>query len=249
MRKMIALLLVLMLVVAGMPVANAFELPPLPSPDNGGSGGSDGSGPVVGSGQQKEFAIPTGPAEETFGTWETDSWLETTVPVEEGPAEYADEGVQGEAEADSPAPKPESPEVPVYSGEKSAGRSEDSNGSELSEAMAMMKALMIVVIALVLILALLVAGFVVLYAKGILVLRKQSQEPIRTVTYVTKREEPVQTVRSEPGTIPTERPATQILTGMNPEMPKEADLPPIGQTVILRKSCEQVTDTQMTRKE
>ena len=248
MRKMIALLLVLMLVVSFMTVSVA-AFADVPGPDNGGSGGSDSSGPVVGTGQQKEFAIPTGPAEETFGTWETDSWLETTVPVEEGPAEYADEGVQGEAEADSPAPKPESPEVPVYSGEKSAGRSENSNGSELSEAMAMMKVLMIVVIALVLILALLVAGFVVLYAKGILVLRKQSQEPIRTVTYVTKREEPVQTVRSEPGTIPTERPATQIHTGMNPEMPKEADLPPIGQTVILRKSCEQVTDTQMTRKE
>ena len=90
MRKMIALLLVLMLAVSFMTVAAAgFVNVPPPTQNGGDDNNNDGSGgnsgPVVGPGQQKEFDAPTGAAEETAASTEetADPAEVTTIPSEE----------------------------------------------------------------------------------------------------------------------------------------------------------------------
>ena len=80
MRKMIALLLVLMLAVSFMTVAAAgFQNIPDPNEKN------EDSGPAQENALQKEFAAPTGAAEETAATTEetTAPTEETTIPSEE----------------------------------------------------------------------------------------------------------------------------------------------------------------------
>ena len=91
MRRLVALLLVLMLAVSFMTVsvaANDFDMPD-PNQGNGDNGGNNNdnggsSGPVVGTGDKKDFTEPpvveeetTVPTEETVPTTEA-----TTVPTE-----------------------------------------------------------------------------------------------------------------------------------------------------------------------
>ena len=95
MRRLVALLLVLMLAVSFMTVsaaANDFDMPD-PNQGNGDNGGNNndngsGSGPVVGTGDKKDFTEPpavegtTAPVEET-----TEPTEESTVPSETTVAE------------------------------------------------------------------------------------------------------------------------------------------------------------------
>ena len=85
MRKMIALLLVLMLAVSFMTVSVSAWKPGDPPPTEGNNDNGGNSGPVVGPGQQKEFDAPTGAAEETAASTEetADPTEETTIPSEE----------------------------------------------------------------------------------------------------------------------------------------------------------------------
>lgn len=233
MRKTLALLLVLMMMAAYMTVpamAGEWFLPGGPENDNSGSGGS---GPAVGHGQQKEFAVPTAPtapAEETFPVEEpiVPATEQTAAPETEVIAETEIQTVPETVAEMIPQPAEREPmELPKVEGVK-----------ELAEAVAMIKVLTIVIIGLALIICLLLAGFVFLYAKGIIVLRKKTAPVNRRVTAVQMQEE--RTVQpaawSEPPRMTgyPQAPMTQY-----PERTMEENLPPIGQTVILRKTAEQ----------
>lgn len=110
MRRLVALLLVLMLAVSFMTVsvaANDFDMPD-PNQGNGDNGGNNNdnggsSGPVVGTGDKKDFTEPPAVEGTTAPVEETTEPIEETVPTTEATTAPTEEATEPTEESTVPS--------------------------------------------------------------------------------------------------------------------------------------------------
>lgn len=253
MRRRLALLLALMLMMAVLTVpAVAYGGGIIGGVDSGigssNGGGSDRPAPV---GSQKEFTVVAEATEETNEpTWAATEAESVYRAPEEEPEYPATETVVPMAtEPDAVATEASMKDEPVKQPPAPAAPKDDGLVQELKDAVKAMKVQMMVILALGLIICMLLLAFVILYARGNLVIKKNPGVQTRLVTMIEKREVPPATVKlqnQEPATVKVEN--WDMRTVRLPETVKEEDLPPIGQTVILRKPSEQTPPVDWTKK-